>query len=38
MSVPYGLASLANAGPHGLSEALYAFTSAAGNNGSRSRD
>jgi K+-transporting ATPase ATPase A chain len=34
MSVPYGLASLANAGPHGLSEALYAFTSAAGNNGS----
>ncbi len=29
-----GLWSLANAGPHGLSEALYAFTSAAGNNGS----
>ncbi len=29
-----GLSSLANAGPHGLSEALYAFTSAAGNNGS----
>jgi K+-transporting ATPase ATPase A chain len=31
---PYALASLANAGPHGLSEILYAFTSAAGNNGS----
>jgi K+-transporting ATPase ATPase A chain len=31
---PYGLASLNNAGPHGLSEILYAFTSAAGNNGS----
>ncbi len=31
---PYGLSSLANAGPHGLSEILYAFTSAAGNNGS----
>jgi K+-transporting ATPase ATPase A chain len=29
-----GLSSLANAGPHGLSEVLYAFTSAAGNNGS----
>ncbi|MGC2250184.1 MAG: potassium-transporting ATPase subunit KdpA [Acidobacteriaceae bacterium] len=29
-----GLGSLANAGPHGLSEILYAFTSAAGNNGS----
>jgi K+-transporting ATPase ATPase A chain len=32
--VPYGLSSLGNAGPHGLSEILYAFTSAAGNNGS----
>jgi len=32
--VPYGISSLANAGPHGLSEILYAFTSAAGNNGS----
>ncbi|HEX9190143.1 MAG TPA: potassium-transporting ATPase subunit KdpA, partial [Vicinamibacteria bacterium] len=32
--VPYGLASLDNAGPHGLGEILYAFTSAAGNNGS----
>ncbi len=29
-----GLASLANTGPHGLSEILYAFTSATGNNGS----
>jgi K+-transporting ATPase ATPase A chain len=32
--VPAGLASLNNAGPHGLSEILYAFSSAAGNNGS----
>jgi K+-transporting ATPase ATPase A chain len=31
---PYGLSSLGNAGPHGLGEILYAFTSAAGNNGS----
>ena len=31
---PYGLSSLNNAGPHGLSEMLYAFSSAAGNNGS----
>ncbi len=29
-----GLSSLANTGPHGLSEILYAYTSAAGNNGS----
>ena len=29
-----GVASLNNAGPHGLSEMLYAFTSATGNNGS----
>ena len=29
-----GLASRANSGPHGFSEILYAFTSAAGNNGS----
>ena len=29
-----GLSSLNNAGPHGLSEILYAFFSAAGNNGS----
>ncbi len=33
-SVPAGLAGLNNAGPHGLSEILYAFSSAAGNNGS----
>ena len=31
---PYGLSSLNNTGPHGLSEILYAFTSGAGNNGS----
>jgi K+-transporting ATPase ATPase A chain len=30
----YGLAGLGNAGPHGLSEILYGFASAAGNNGS----
>jgi potassium-transporting ATPase potassium-binding subunit len=30
----YGTSSLNNAGPHGLSELLYAFTSGAGNNGS----
>jgi len=30
----YGRSSLNNSGPHGLSEMLYAFTSAAGNNGS----
>jgi K+-transporting ATPase ATPase A chain len=29
-----GLSSLANTGPHGLTEILYAFTSATGNNGS----
>jgi K+-transporting ATPase ATPase A chain len=29
-----GLSSLANKGPHGLSEIFYAFSSAAGNNGS----
>jgi K+-transporting ATPase ATPase A chain len=29
-----GLQSLLSSGPHGLSEALYAFTSGAGNNGS----
>ena len=32
--VPYGTSSLNNAGPHGLSEMLYAFTSGGGNNGS----
>jgi K+-transporting ATPase ATPase A chain len=31
---PYGLSSLNNAGPHGLTEIIYAYTSAAGNNGS----
>lgn len=30
----FGLSSLNNAGPHGLSEILYAYTSAAANNGS----
>jgi K+-transporting ATPase ATPase A chain len=29
-----GLSALTNAGPHGLTEILYAFTSAVGNNGS----
>jgi K+-transporting ATPase ATPase A chain len=32
--VPAGTATLTNAGPHGFSEILYAFTSATGNNGS----
>ncbi|HVJ52553.1 MAG TPA: potassium-transporting ATPase subunit KdpA [Aliidongia sp.] len=32
--VPDGTATLSNAGPHGFSEILYAFTSATGNNGS----
>lgn len=31
---PWGLAGLSNNGPHGLSEILYAFSSANGNNGS----
>lgn len=34
LRLPAGLAGLANHGPHGLSEVLYAFTSATGNNGS----
>ena len=34
LSPTYGLSSLNNAGPHGLSEILYAYTSAVGNNGS----
>jgi K+-transporting ATPase ATPase A chain len=34
MSPQIGLSSLNNAGPHGLTEILYAFTSATGNNGS----
>jgi potassium-transporting ATPase potassium-binding subunit len=33
-STTVGLSGLTNAGPHGLSEILYAFSSAAGNNGS----
>lgn len=32
--IPQGLSSLNNQGAHGFSEILYAFTSAAGNNGS----
>jgi len=32
--IPVGLSSLANSGPHGLSEIIYAYSSAAGNNGS----
>jgi K+-transporting ATPase ATPase A chain len=34
LSPNHGLATLTNTGPHGLSEILYAFTSATGNNGS----
>lgn len=34
MVLPAGLSSLANKGPHGFSEIIYAFTSAAANNGS----
>ena len=33
-SPAYGLTALTNGGPHGLSEMLYAYTSATGNNGS----
>ncbi|MGS0764176.1 potassium-transporting ATPase subunit KdpA [Syntrophomonas curvata] len=33
-AVPAGTSSLLNAGPHGLSEILYAFASCTGNNGS----
>jgi len=32
--IPAGLSSIANPGPHGLSEVLYAFASQANNNGS----
>jgi K+-transporting ATPase ATPase A chain len=32
--LPAGLAGITNPGPHGLSQVLYAFTSAANNNGS----
>lgn len=31
---PYGVSSLGNGGPHGLSEILYAYSSGTGNNGS----
>ena len=34
MVLPAGLAGMSVAGPHGLSEVLYAYTSATGNNGS----
>ncbi|MCX6550995.1 MAG: potassium-transporting ATPase subunit KdpA, partial [Acidobacteria bacterium] len=34
VSPTFGTSSLTNPGPHGLSQVLYAFTSAAGNNGS----
>ena len=34
VALPSGVAGLNNAGPHGLSEILYAFSSTAGNNGS----
>jgi potassium-transporting ATPase potassium-binding subunit len=31
---PYGISSISNPGPHGLTQILYAYTSMAGNNGS----
>src|SRR5437868_14776549 len=34
MALPQGLSSIASGGPHGLTEVLYAYTSANGNNGS----
>jgi K+-transporting ATPase ATPase A chain len=34
MAIPAGTGALSNAGPHGLSEMLYAYTSATENNGS----
>jgi K+-transporting ATPase ATPase A chain len=34
LSPTFGLSALTNHGPHGLSEILYAYTSATGNNGS----
>jgi K+-transporting ATPase ATPase A chain len=34
VSPAFGTSSVVNPGPHGLSEILYAFTSATGNNGS----
>ena len=32
--LPFGVSSMANAGPHGFSEALYLYTSQTANNGS----
>src|SRR5476651_2586859 len=34
VAIPAGIATIYNPGPHGFSEVLYAFSSAAGNNGS----
>ncbi len=34
VALPQGLAGIANSGPHGFSEILYAYASATGNNGS----
>ena len=34
IALPTGVASIANAGPHGFSEVLYAYTSTTANNGS----
>lgn len=34
LCIPVAVASILNGGPHGLSEIVYAFSSAAGNNGS----
>jgi K+-transporting ATPase ATPase A chain len=34
VTLPQGLAAIANPGPHGFTEILYAYTSATGNNGS----
>jgi K+-transporting ATPase ATPase A chain len=34
LSPTFGLSAIANPGPHGFTELLYAFTSGAGNNGS----
>ena len=34
MVLPFGVSSMANAGPHGFSEALYLYTSQTANNGS----
>jgi K+-transporting ATPase ATPase A chain len=31
---PFGMSSISNPGPHGLSQVLYAYTSSTGNNGS----